>query len=178
MTKAICQVEQSESAQLVHFRLDLWVLNYMLLFNLFPSLTEYSKINVKCTHSVLQNQCKKITKEKTRTYDFIVITNIYITDTIVHILKKKYNSDHSNSLKKKLKIFNIKELRTKTTHKINTNDFKTLKILLHKNESIDLIYPLISVSNESGHITRTVVFFLVLTMKYYRIFSALFATKV
>ena len=131
----------------------------MLLFNLFPSLTEYSKINVKCTHSVLQNQCKKITKEKTRTYDFIVITNIYITDTIVHIFKKKYNSDHSNSLKKKLKIFNIKELRTKTTHKINTNDFKTLKILLHKNESIDLIYPLISVSNESGHITRTVVFF-------------------
>ena len=84
-----------------------------------------------------------------------MVTNCH---KILHFFFKIY-SDHSNSLKKKLKIFNIKELRTKTTHKINTNDFKTLKILLHKNESIDLIYPPISVSNESGHLTRTVVFF-------------------
>ena len=50
----------------------------------------------------------------------------------------------------------------KTTHKRNTNDFKTLNkhfTALIRNESMDLTYPVVSVNNESGHLTRTVIFF-------------------
>ena len=46
-----------------------------------PKSMSKNQRNVKCTHCVLQNQCQK--KEKTRTCDFIMITNICITDTIV-----------------------------------------------------------------------------------------------